>query len=697
MKYCSHCGTKIEDENARFCFSCGTQLANPQLKSKLSEDPTVPSIESLLSSMEKLEGKEATSVNGTELAGRPPSESTLPQDSSSFHMGKNSVESTFDINSSMASQPPSFVPTFSSESPVKPAASQLVLTPTETAKKSSSVVIEENLFDTATLPDDLSNKNLFSTASFQIESEEIFTTTKAPTIFEPVDNIEDSKKLAEKEKLRIKAELLAKKIAQEEESTLFHPNAEENSTPSLENLFDLSNVEKSPPRPPLPPTPVSSKKSNRESSSEDGGKGKKIAFIILFILFFALATFAATIGMLAWSNQPGKTVNAFVDALNAKDYEALEKTAYINGTVATKDGWDALQVSFSSAERVDELKKNFSIAAASTSSFPAISLGEDPLFLFIKKYYIKIEGCEVLIPNGMENVTLVLGETTYTGSQVSNGTLYPGVFPGSYTALLDGLNPDGSAFSSPSFPLEVVTPWRPNQPTAADGNTETYTLTIQNSLEENAVLSVNGTVVPAKPIGGVVVLPDVPLNSTIRITAKQDGVEKQAEILFSDPSNLMLQFGEYTPIAPTPSSSTSSDITLSPEEINTILSTFYTSYLNSINNQNVDELQLSTERNKTDITTRITKPSNKANTFSFVSATVDSESIVVGAESGTPSIVFNATFSFNYKERDTNDSEAAGSNNQSVQLLYVDGKWLVDNFTFVSDEDFKAHKVATFK
>ena len=175
----------------------------------------------------------------------------------------------------------------------------------------------------------------------------------------------------------------------------------------------------------------------------------------------------------------------------------------------------------------------------------------------------------------------------------------------------------------------------------------------------------------------------------------------QAQVIFSDVAGTALRFENYQTMNATPASSSavSQAATAQPTqaEIDTILSTFYTSYLTSINEQSISHVQLSTQSNSKDIESRIQIPGNKDNTFTFISAQCDPASIVAGEENGVPTVSFNATFGFSFKPRDNSAEATNSSSRRTIQLIFSEDKWMVNRLVPVSDANFDAHKLADAK
>ena len=430
--------------------------------------------------------------------------------------------------------------------------------------------------------------------------------------------------------------------------------------------------------------------------------GSIIATVILFLLIFAIITAAATMGMLYWCNRPAVAINAYTAALEAKDVEELATLVTLNNTTSTVAGWEAMCAEFETESNMDELKSELAKVNMSATNenlrYPSIRLVADDLFLFIKKYHVEATGVDALAPNAAEGTVLRLNGEDHTGAPAEGGILYGGILPGKYNCMLlapgaaEAPETQQSIFSltTPTVLGEGASSGTP----PPSGSPQTGEITIENCMNDAATLYLNDMILPDKPSGGVARLTGVPLGAVIKITVEQDGKVYESSVTFSDPAATALRFENYTEVDVPSNNPTEFAAAITADEINAVLATFYTSYLNCINNQSTDSMQASTDRNTQALVSRITSPENAVNTYKFVSATCKADSIKAGEQNGVPMLTFNGSFSFNFTPRDGSAAEAAASNHQSVRMIYENGQWKVDGFTIVSDGDFNNNVIA---
>lgn len=447
------------------------------------------------------------------------------------------------------------------------------------------------------------------------------------------------------------------------------------------------------------------------------GAGRVVRNVLLIILVFLIATFVATMGLLYMRNRPANTIDAFVEAVAAKDYAALKETVFLGEetTAGTREqippntttDWAAFCAAFDTQQKQNALKDQLSTvkpgADATGQTYEAVTLQKEPLFLFVNQYYVQVVSVELLAPDAAEGTTLTLdGGDTYQGTATDEGVVYKPFMPGRYSCQL------APAGATPSEPVEIeaFATAQPNRIEAGGEGGEgasaaTATVTVENCLSDDAVISVNGKAVGETPQDGVVQLQAVPVGAEIQIVATgEDGKKMQSSVLFSDPAQTALRFENYTEVQDEEKDEDeeAQEIAdkLTTAEIDQILASFYNSYLQCINAQSMDPIQLSTQKNTANLQARVTDPVNAGNTFGFVSAAAKEQSIVRGVQDGVPSVKLNGTFAYTYAPKDDEKTTQNGSNHQSVHLLYVDGKWLVDGFVFVDDTDFAANVVANF-
>lgn len=426
--------------------------------------------------------------------------------------------------------------------------------------------------------------------------------------------------------------------------------------------------------------------------------GKIVRNVLLIILLFLVATFLATVGLLYFRNRPAATIESFTAAITAKDYSALADMASLSDAPSTTEGWEAFCAAFADEEAMTALKTQLAAKPSSEDdtsglTYEAVTLEGESLLLFVKKYYVRVTGIELLAPGAAEGTQLTIMGGEHSGTPTADGVLYGKFMPGAYSCQL---TPPGGAAEG-AIEVTAFSVSAPNPLEAGAATAETASVTVENCRTDDATLYVNDNEVSEKPSGGVVQLADVPLGAEIKIIANEDGQRTQSAVFFNDLNVTTLRFENYTPVEGDESGDAAQiAANATTEEINQVLATFYASYLECINAQSINGIQLSTEKNNQALQGRITGADNAANTFSYVSAAANASSITTGEENGVPSIKLNGTFEYSYAPRDDAGNVQRGSNRQSVHLLYVGDQWVVDGFVFVDEADYNNNVVAAF-
>lgn len=438
---------------------------------------------------------------------------------------------------------------------------------------------------------------------------------------------------------------------------------------------------------------------DREPARKSGGAGrvvKIVLFVLLAILVFAVATIGATLGILYYKNSPSKAIDAFITALEDGDYTVLQSTVHMENLTGTTEGWDAFTTTFSTDAAKTALRTQLEAqaknGAVTTDQYAAVQLSSEKLFLFVNRYYVEILPVDLLAV-GYSDGEISLNGSYASGEETAEGLLYGGLMPGRYEYVLKLGGEEVLRGSIDAFAISA-----PNQLVANDGlagtnTTATATVTVSNCLSDDAVIYVAGVRTEAQPSGGVVVLEDIAVGNEIHIIANVNGAQQEARVVFTDIAQTQLTFENYTTISAAISSSSEVEIVestnvaenMTASDINTVLASYYRSYLTSINNQTTNTLENSTSANTAAMAERITSTNNAAYTFEYVGVNTDATSIVAGEEGGLPAVTFTATFSYRYTPRDGSAATEDGSNTQTVQIIYQDGQWRVNSMAFVTE------------
>lgn len=152
------------------------------------------------------------------------------------------------------------------------------------------------------------------------------------------------------------------------------------------------------------------------------------------------------------------------------------------------------------------------------------------------------------------------------------------------------------------------------------------------------------------------------------------------------------------PTLPDPATDPAGFAQASGTEAASTIGSFYAAYLECLNQQKLDPLQLATDTCRGIVEQRLKIPGNQQSVFEFAGSQPDMESAVYTENGGRPCIVINAKLMYNYKARDDDAAEyEEGESLQTFELIYENGQWVVNRFAKISQEDFAAHRTASLE
>lgn len=275
--------------------------------------------------------------------------------------------------------------------------------------------------------------------------------------------------------------------------------------------------------------------------------GRTILMFFVIVVVFAIVFSGTILTMLYFQNRPAKAVDEFAQAVVDVDVDTLQKLVTVEGTTPTTEQWQAFCAAFKQRASLNTLKSQLLMLAedpnAATLDYPAVTIDSQPFILFINRYKVKINAVSVMAPGAAPGSTLRLDNTDITGTPGEGGELFSGIMPGQYQCRLvpPGVDPNTvEPFQAAFFGVDG--------PNILEGAHPTATVTIENCISDDASLYINDAPVTERPVGGIVVLSNVPLGATIRINAVVDGVLKESSVVFSDLGNANLRFENYADV-----------------------------------------------------------------------------------------------------------------------------------------------------
>lgn len=217
---------------------------------------------------------------------------------------------------------------------------------------------------------------------------------------------------------------------------------------------------------------------------------------------------------------------------------------------------------------------------------------------------------------------------------------------------------------------------------------------IFHNARPNASLTIDGKQVDFQYSGQDIVLarsqlPDV---AQVRIVAPtQSGWETAAvwfnyrygnELTFGDEAD----YGSYTPCTQDGKAQPSTKV------IDVLTWAYYRGFLQSINEQSLDYMAYSSASNTQEQSRNVFSDLNSQNIYDMgdYSAVCDPNSI---SYTSNDRVIYNASFRCIYTDRKGGESKET-TNHRTIELIWEDGIWKVNDIAFLSNDDFAARRYA---
>lgn len=308
-----------------------------------------------------------------------------------------------------------------------------------------------------------------------------------------------------------------------------------------------------------------------------------VAACVLTVIFFVLS--AASVFLYSIYS-PEKFLDTLDAALAAGDIRALTPLLEGEGLAVSPEGAAALCLAFEEADARAALREQLSaqiIDPKAQGDYPALRLVKTPVFLGYGRCTLGVRSVQLLLAAPARELRLSLGGVPCTGEQTANGILYQHLFPGLYACSVTGVTAAGQPVSGEVTPLLLFST---EEPTVFDGALPVSAVTVTGCVSDNAVISVDGAPVAQKPMHSVVTLPQVALGSVIRMEYTAPwGAVTRSEVAFQSREQTELAFTEFVTEGGVPSS----------EELTPLISIFFGTYLDAINNQDPARISGCTE------------------------------------------------------------------------------------------------------
>lgn len=142
---------------------------------------------------------------------------------------------------------------------------------------------------------------------------------------------------------------------------------------------------------------------------------------------------------------------------------------------------------------------------------------------------------------------------------------------------------------------------------------------------------------------------------------------------------------------PTPEPEPEPQLPMEKEELTQLLREYYASYLECINQQNLEPLTRTTAGNKLRVEGRVLSETNSKSTFNTENFLLEPDWPSATLSNGVLMLNLEITFSSTLKGGST---PTISSNRQTYKLVFESDQWLVDQTGFVGEDDFAARKYA---
>ncbi len=428
-------------------------------------------------------------------------------------------------------------------------------------------------------------------------------------------------------------------------------------------------------------------------SNSAANKHRKRTQIALIAMIAALLILIATLGTAIYMGNKYNINDDFAQlksALLAGDSTTVKSMMYSESIDITSADVSTFMRSFGSEEKVNALMAQLAMQVEGTGEavqYSAIFAHLEPAPLGHSELKLGINPVSLQVTSNAASTHVTLNGVDAQPSE-ENALLFDNLMPGLYTVVVRGETQLGQTVEGSPVDVEVLSS---DAPATFDGALPISDVTVSGTMSDTAIIFVNGTQVSQTPVNMVVSLPQLLVGSNISMEyTTPSGAVLTASVQFNDRANTALEFTNHTMAGGIPSHA----------EIETIMRTFYTSYINANNARDINLLTNVTPERKALMTGEITREKNEVSTFS--SSSVSTANIEESFDGDAPSIIFNANAKYTgvitTKDADDNDvtSSLAYDIYYTVEIIYTQDAWLVNRLAIASKELYDAGQFAPF-
>lgn len=405
-------------------------------------------------------------------------------------------------------------------------------------------------------------------------------------------------------------------------------------------------------------------------------RGLLIAVCVLAVIFLGLCI-AATV--LYETHRPDAFLSRLDTALAAGDVRTVKDLLAGDGLAVSDEGTAALCRAFSDEARRAALLEQLSaqiVDPAASGQFPALRLVKTPVFFGYGDYTIAVRSVQLLLHSPASNLLLSLDGIPRTGETVADGILYRNLFPGLYTCTVTGVTAAGQPVSGAETELALFSD---AAPTVFDGALPIAAVTVSGCVNDEAVITVDGAAVAEKPVGGVVSLPQIAVGSTIgmQYTAPW-GAVTTAAVQFTDAAATELAFTEFTTEGGVPSA----------EELNGVLSLYYATYFDAMNQRDASLLGGCTDAHREALASEVTSDAHENTLYVMGAAECNAAAIKSTTMESAPYVSCYVRCTYDTVDRTTNEQASAAAYTV-CRFTWADG-WKLCERADSSEEAFAA-------
>ena len=401
-----------------------------------------------------------------------------------------------------------------------------------------------------------------------------------------------------------------------------------------------------------------------------------IAVCVLAVLFIGLCT-AATV--LYETHRPDAFISDFESALASGDVRTVRSMLVGDDLAISDEGAAALCRAFADETRRAALCDQLSaqvIDPAASGPFSALRLVKTPVFFGYGDYSVSVRSVQLLLNSPARNLLLSLDGIPRSGEQIADGILYRNLFPGLYTCTVTGVTAAGQSVSSGEVELTLFSDAAPS---LFDGALPIAAVTVSGCVNDEAIITVDGIAVAEKAVNGTVSLPQIAVGSTVGMQYTSPwGAVTTATAQFSDAANPTLAFSDFATQGGVPSA----------EELNPLLSIFYATYFDAMNQRDASLLSGCTDAYLNALAPDIASDAHEGTLYVMGSAECNPAAIKSTTVDGAPYISCYVRCSYEQVDRET--SEQTEEVSYTVcRFTWADG-WKLDSRSGSSEEAFNA-------